>query len=269
MGVARDLNKMCSQVPGAASVIPAAMRGILRTMDPNLALLHPNYYLPVSLGGLGVDPQFGPHNVVYTRNQRRIAAAFIQDPSLAVWNMTSGRRERRVSERLVQPWKSHWRFEKDPNTPLQQYEMRSGDGEIMSRFRSMDNASRELQEEWRIVAAPLRNIWRFDPVSSHRIDELRQAVLIGTQVLAPIPPLSPVGNNLKNEGDLSIVFKINNVRVRTLTPKTGGPLTGPQSQKLWPVLSGADLSYDLDISTPKRLETAQEFSTILGPVRRS
>jgi hypothetical protein len=50
----------------------------------------PNWYLPVHLGGYGLDEFYAPPLVQYSREQRQLAAMFVADSSLALYRMKSG-----------------------------------------------------------------------------------------------------------------------------------------------------------------------------------
>jgi len=77
-----ELNKMCRLNPIYASTIPIAFE---RFKDVRILRTEPNWFLPVHLGGYGVDPTFGSIDSKVTRMQRIIAAHFINDPKLSLF----------------------------------------------------------------------------------------------------------------------------------------------------------------------------------------
>lgn len=83
--LARAINKTVELYPNAACAIPRMMkRASERFYGTNL---RPNWYLPVRLGGMGLNPLLGPHRIVdgvplpekITREQRVLAGRFTSD----------------------------------------------------------------------------------------------------------------------------------------------------------------------------------------------
>lgn len=85
--LSRGVNEMCQLVPWASCTIPMVMK---RFKDQWFGkfLRTPNWYLPVHLGGLGFNPDFGPAFQV-TRQQRIVAAMFYHNPSMVLYRMKS------------------------------------------------------------------------------------------------------------------------------------------------------------------------------------
>jgi len=83
--ISRDANKMISLVPWAASVIPSIMSRWRE--DWFGERFQPNWYLPVHLGGIGFDPEWGPEDYRVTQEQRWIAACYINKPNLQLYRM--------------------------------------------------------------------------------------------------------------------------------------------------------------------------------------
>jgi len=85
--IGRDLSKMAKLCPWSASAIPAAFR---RWEDDwKGCWFQPNWYLPVHLGGYGVDIDLAPENFEITRAQRVMASRFVADPELMLYRMNS------------------------------------------------------------------------------------------------------------------------------------------------------------------------------------
>jgi len=80
----RDLNKMIELCPWAWPTVPFAFRRWEK--DSWLGKFYkPNWYLPVHLGGFGVDRKYAPSGWKITRGQRLMAARFVHDPRMALY----------------------------------------------------------------------------------------------------------------------------------------------------------------------------------------
>jgi len=87
--VAGDLAKMVKLCPWTRCTVPQTMSRWSK--DKFGSRFVPNWYVPVCLGGFGLNPdEVGPgrENVVVTRNQRLIAAMFVHNPKLALYKKT-------------------------------------------------------------------------------------------------------------------------------------------------------------------------------------
>lgn len=86
--VARDLNVMARMCRWSRNCLPEAMlrwRDDWADKSSNARLFLPNWYLPVHLGGCGLDRGFAPKDFRVTREQRFVASCFIDDPSLCLY----------------------------------------------------------------------------------------------------------------------------------------------------------------------------------------
>jgi hypothetical protein len=87
--IARDLNRMVGLVPWTSCVIPAALTrwsGERTGKDSWFGgRFYPNWYLPVHLGGLGLDIDLAPSTMKVTKSQRLMAARFFSDPRLVLY----------------------------------------------------------------------------------------------------------------------------------------------------------------------------------------
>jgi len=81
--VARDLSRMCVALPWTACVVPMALGKW--TEDWYGKRFQPNWYLPVHLGGLGMDVSLRPASNRITRSQRLMAARFVNDLRLQLY----------------------------------------------------------------------------------------------------------------------------------------------------------------------------------------
>jgi hypothetical protein len=82
--IARDINKMVSLTPWTSSASPACLERLSREVSRKDSV-RPNWYLPVHLGGFGLDPRFGPQKLWISKQQRILAAQFIHDPELTLY----------------------------------------------------------------------------------------------------------------------------------------------------------------------------------------
>lgn len=85
--IGKDINEMCLNCPWAISTIPACFSRWSR--DWFGPLYRPNWFLPVHLGGFGIDPKYGPSTLRITRSQRELAARFVDDPKIALYRAKS------------------------------------------------------------------------------------------------------------------------------------------------------------------------------------
>jgi len=87
--IGKDLSKMVELCRWSNSVIPAAFARWDKEFFGNC--YRPNWYLPVHLGGLGVNPKFAPSSWRVTKDQRLMAARFVHDPRLALFRIRGSR----------------------------------------------------------------------------------------------------------------------------------------------------------------------------------
>jgi len=81
--ISRDLNRMGRDCPWTACAIPEALN---RFNKFNHGFVYrPNWYLPVHLGGFGMDPALGPSKLRVSRRQRILASMFVSNPSIALY----------------------------------------------------------------------------------------------------------------------------------------------------------------------------------------
>jgi len=84
--IGKDLSLMIDLCPWSKCSIPTAFR---RWKDDWFGdSYHPNWYLPVHLGGFGLDRKHAPENFKITRSQREFAARFVSDPRMALYRRT-------------------------------------------------------------------------------------------------------------------------------------------------------------------------------------
>jgi len=82
--VGRDLNKMMELAPWTSSTIPFAFQRWAKDKWQG-QYYKPNWFLPVHLGGFGVDRKWAREGLRITRGQRLMAARFVNDPRMALY----------------------------------------------------------------------------------------------------------------------------------------------------------------------------------------
>jgi len=82
--IARSLSEMVSRCPWTACSIPKTME---RWHSDWTGPFRPNWYLPVNLGGYGMDRALMPETCRFTRSQRIMAARFVHDPRLSLYRL--------------------------------------------------------------------------------------------------------------------------------------------------------------------------------------
>jgi hypothetical protein len=79
----KELNDMVKFCPWSACAIPAAFGHCKYSMWSER--FRPNWFMPVHLGGYGVDPIYASSDMKITKGQRKIAASFVHDPKLSLF----------------------------------------------------------------------------------------------------------------------------------------------------------------------------------------
>jgi len=97
--IGKDLSKMARICPWTACALPAAFDRWSKDWEESW--FKPNWYLPVNLGGYGVDLRFAPSDLKVTRAQRAIAARFVADPRLVLYRKTGSIQIAKVVAALV------------------------------------------------------------------------------------------------------------------------------------------------------------------------
>jgi len=92
--LSKDINEMVERAPWTGNIIPACME---RFPNKNRA----NWYLPVHLGGFGLNPKFGPRQLLISAEQRRMATQFVNNSKLRLYHSSGTLPSNPVLERLV------------------------------------------------------------------------------------------------------------------------------------------------------------------------
>lgn len=105
--IATELNKMVSLCDWTACAIPATMNRWKKSFPGHVT---PNWYLPVHLGGYGVNPRFGPRSWRVTQHQRKLAAQFIAEPAKSGLFGVQFDMKRKGLERFPRGFVANWKL---------------------------------------------------------------------------------------------------------------------------------------------------------------
>jgi hypothetical protein len=182
--IGKDLSKMVTLCPWTNCAVPAALgRWKNDWFGPTY---HPNWYLPVHLGGFGLDPIHAPDTFSVTRSQREFAARFVADPRMALYR----RKGMNIPTAKLAGGLCHWRM-------------------VPGDYVEREGESRDVDDLWlerlayaarahqgaagvsdKIFVNHFRPQYRLKPMS-----ELRLLSYWNAQVFAfSVPPCPPIGS---------------------------------------------------------------------------
>jgi len=194
--ITRDINKMITLTPWTACAVPAALNRFAKNWRDGR--FQPNWYLPVQLGGLGMDPKFAPEGWKITTMQRKIAAAFVNDPRLVLFRKTGNS----LPLALLADAVMKWTWIKGDYVP-QAHESFDDDDEWMGRLSYCHRASLSRtpesytgDDEVQVVKMVVKH--RLKPMTDKTIEVYRNARLVGTK-LPVCPPIAPIRVPRKDE----------------------------------------------------------------------
>jgi hypothetical protein len=99
--ISRAINKMVHECPWSACTIPLSLSRFSHLQGKSgLPGFVPNWYLPVHLGGYGIDICFAPNSLTVTKRQREVAAQFANDPTLQLFLLECSQDKALVHDRL-------------------------------------------------------------------------------------------------------------------------------------------------------------------------
>lgn len=193
--VASDVERMVALCPWTRCTVPHIMSRWSK--DKFGGRFVPNWYVPVCLGGFGLDPdRCGPgrENVVVTRSQRLVAAMFIHNPKLALYRKLGFKLPLKLIEHAI------------PNTRLEVFEKCSPmagevrgdeiDDSWVARLAYAYQATQEavnldetlmlyrMKPEYRLKPMAVENIWKY---------RNSYAVAYQTPPCLPVPPIKIPG----------------------------------------------------------------------------
>lgn len=157
----------------------------------------PNWYLPVHLGGMGIDPKYAPPSLKITRDQRYMAARFLHEPRLGLYYSTGSKATVKQIDYLC----SIETFTFVPgSTVLPAHQVARTDVNVgwMARAAAVAHASFEKDPEVKdevLISQALRRIpkssRRLKPMSLSGIESYSTGQWVATRTL-PCPPLRPL-----------------------------------------------------------------------------
>jgi hypothetical protein len=179
--ISRDLGKMAELCPWTACAIPFALK---RWSGDWSGILRPNWYLPVHLGGFGLNPKLAPPGIRITKWQRLLAARFVHDPRMALYR----RKGMSLSSVKLAGALANWKL-------------------VIGDYVAEEHESDELVDAWlariayatrahqgckpvsdKIFATKFKPEYRLKPMSVHGIELYWDARLYASR-LPPCPPL--------------------------------------------------------------------------------
>lgn len=186
--IGKELSAMVELCPWANCAVPAAFKRWKQ--DWFGPYYRPNWYLPVHLGGFGLDRRFGPRDIRVTRGQREMAARFIADPRLALY-----RRLGNVSLPTAEMAGSlcNWRWVVGDYVANEHESVEINDAWLQriayAARAASDPCGREPAD--RVVVGRLAAQYRLKPMSMKAIELYWNAQLFAVQP-PPCPPIAPI-----------------------------------------------------------------------------
>jgi len=187
--IGKDLSKMVRLCPWTNCVIPSAIDRFRKEKGySHGATYRPNWYLPVHLGGYGLDPEFAPKTWKVTRSQREFAARFVADPSMALFRMESGMD---VPTAKLAGALAHWRLVPSGGE-VSAHESSETSDDWLARLclaARVHHGVKFVNDVDRVVANRFRPQYRLKPMSVSTLIRYWDARLYAFS-LPPCPPLS-------------------------------------------------------------------------------
>lgn len=192
--VSKDLNRMVNLCPWTECIIPAIFlsRWQYNPIVDRGYEVKPNWYLPIHLGGYGVDPKFAPKSNKVTPTQRKLARYFMKDSTrqLFIREPELNKNIKHLTNKLVKDGLLRYQIT-DPYRPLNKNETEDADP-WLARFSLMyDMSNSEEVPSQRFFRPSFINLRKIRPFTLDKIDRLREIKLISVHS-APCPPLAPI-----------------------------------------------------------------------------
>lgn len=181
--ITRDLNRMVRLCPWTHSAIPFSLSRWGK--DYFGPVFRPNWYLPVSLGGLGLDPSHAPSTVKLTRGQRVMAARFVNDPKLSLYRVKG----MDIPTTKLAGALANWRWVVGDYVPMEHEHVALNDPwleRLAFAARAHQGSSTAVKDK--VLISRFRPQYRLKPMSIEGIDLYWDAQVYATN-LPPCPPL--------------------------------------------------------------------------------
>lgn len=175
--IGTSINKMVQYCPWSRHTIPL----IMKRWNYDFGY-QPNWFLPVHLGGFGINPEFA-EKVKLSRSQRIVASKFIGDPKLALLRVS------KVGRKLITVLGSTANYAWAPFGPLPE----NTSDNILDwepRLAMMTRASGQRETSEKIFVKKFLQPWRsrVTPMSVETIEYYRTARVVAHETV-PCPPL--------------------------------------------------------------------------------
>ena len=187
--IGKDLSFMAKLCPWTASAIPAAFH---RWDKDWLGMaFQPNWYLPVSLGGYGVDIDLAPPGWRITRQQRIVAAAYVANPELSLYRVLGGNKiALRFTSLMMKPYNVPGSY-----VPLQNERLvdSSADDPWIARMAYISRALNpsRVRNDANYIANYLKREFRLKPMSADGLIKYFNCRLFYLE-LSPCPPIGEI-----------------------------------------------------------------------------
>jgi hypothetical protein len=187
--LAKDIQKMIDLCPWTACSVPETFSRFRK--DWRSKFITPNWYMPVHLGGYGLRPP-SLRELKVTRQQRKVAAMFINDPTLALYQVKGFVLKTKGMENALSNFQM---IPSSLSTVIQHHQDYSDSDKWLERLALWSNY-REMGKSFddvdAFVCRRLMNStekFRLKPASIDKIVEYENVRFIGTRV-PDCPPLN-------------------------------------------------------------------------------
>jgi len=184
--IGKELSSMVLGCPWTRCSVPATFSRFGKEwFGP---IYRPNWYFPVHLGGFGVDSCLAPSDWKsrVTRDQRQMAARFINDPAMTLYRKSG---MSIPSARFAQAL-CHFRYQIGDYIPFED-EITTENDDWLARVAYAARAQNLPPVDDNIMTVKFRPEYRLKPMSWERIELYWKAQLFsrGTPVCPPLPPI--------------------------------------------------------------------------------
>jgi len=179
----KDIGKMVSLAPWTGCTIPMCFR----RFEQDCGWFHPNWFLPVTLGGYGVPMELAPVDLRITREQRLVAAMFVSKPSLALYSSRKAAGEDSLHLSDLDLLRYHWAVgdwvESEDELSTDEWLQKQCLWNRLSDRKLVD----DVDEVSLFVKNQLRKDYRLRPMSLERLHDYLGARLLPSGHV-PCPP---------------------------------------------------------------------------------
>jgi len=222
--IGRDISSQVGLVPWTRCVVPLCFKRW--KADWFGPIYQPNWYMPVHLGGFGVDKLYAPPGWKPTYGQRKIAARFVSDPRLCLYR----KKGMDIQSSKLAGALAHWRLVPKDHVLLE-HETEEVDDGWLGRLAYAARAAWTVTETSdKVMIARFFDNVPLKPISMERLNELWDCRLVASG----LPVCPPIGPLKLPEGGGEKALALMGVRVPAPLPKIKRP---------WVVRVDEDYSY--------------------------